>query len=295
MNSCGVCHSGAVRLAKVAQVEDDPLAPLPSVQDAVTTAVTCQVCHDPHAESGNGYQLRYPMSSLIPFSYNPSSSTSFAAQYNDQVNGCAQCHNMRGTAWTDTSRPPHHSPQYNMLIGNGGYEVGTPNESDHRSIDTQCAHCHMGPEVVQHPSPLYTNTFTHTYKVMYTACDPCHTVDEATNIVPAIQADTQQRVLALKGLLDTWATNKAPAALQAKYGSFAWEYTNPGDLSNPTGLLTNTGPTTAEQASVPNAIKQARFNLYLVYYDQSGGVHNGRYARYLLKVAQTQVQSLLAQ
>jgi len=295
MNSCGVCHSGAVRVAKLVQYYDDPLAPLPSSQDAATTAVTCAVCHNPHTESGNTHQLRTPTTSLIPFSYNTATNTSFADQYNDQVNICGQCHNMRGAAWTDTSRPPHHSPQYNMLIGNGGYEVGTPDQSDHRVIDTQCAHCHMEQVTVQTPSPLYPNDNGHTFQVKYTACDPCHTVDEVTANVPAIQADTQQRMQALVGLLNAWATNQAPAALQAKYGTFAWEYTSPGDLLNPTGTLTNTGPTTAEQASVPDAIKQARFNLYLVHFDQSGGVHNGRYARYLLQVGQNQVKSLLSQ
>lgn len=295
MNSCGVCHSGAVRVAKLTQYDDDPLAPLPSAQDAANTGVTCQVCHDPHAESGNTYQLRAPMASMIPFSYSTATNTSFLAQYNDQVNACGQCHNMRGAAWTDTTRPPHHSPQYNMLIGNGGYEVGTPSQSDHRSIDTQCAHCHMERETVQNPSAQYPNSNGHSFQVKYTACDPCHTADEASNFATAIQADTQQRVATLKGLLDTWATTKAPADLQAKYGALAWEYTNPGDLSNPTGASTTTGPTTAEQAKLPNEIKQARFNLYLVHYDQSDGVHNGRYARYLLKVGQTKVQALLAQ
>jgi hypothetical protein len=294
MNSCGVCHSGSVRNAKLAQLED-PAADLPTAQEAASTGITCAVCHDPHAESGNGFQLKNPTASLIPFSYSTATNTSFAIQYNDQINACGQCHNARGASWKDTSRPPHHSPQYNMLIGNGGFEVGSASQSDHRNITNQCVHCHMAREVVATPSPLYPNSNGHTFAVKMTACDPCHTADEATSNVSIIQADTQQRIAALKGMLDTWATNKAPAALQTKYGAFAWEYTSPGDLSNLGGTLTNTGPTTAEQATVPDAIKQARYNLYLVQYDNSFGVHNGRYARFLLQVAKTQVQALLAQ
>ncbi len=44
----------------------------------------------------------------------------FTNVYNPNVNVCGQCHNDRGAAWTDTSRAPHHSPQYNMLLGTVG-------------------------------------------------------------------------------------------------------------------------------------------------------------------------------
>jgi hypothetical protein len=54
------------------------------------------------------------------------------------------------------------------------------------------------------------------------------------------------------------------------------------------------GPTSQEQASIPDAIKQARFNVYLVVQDGSYGVHNGKYTRFLLQVALDQVASLLA-
>jgi hypothetical protein len=44
---------------------------------------------------------------------------------------------------------------------------------------------------------------------------------------------------------------------------------------------------------VPDAIKKARFNLYLVQRDASQGVHNKDYTRFLLNDAKTNVQSLL--
>ena len=62
----------------------------------------------------------------------------------------------------------------------------------------------------------------------------------------------------------------------------------PGDLS-PGGP----GPTRAEQALIPVNIQKARFNLYLVFYDGSFGVHNGPYAVTLLDTAQTWVQGAL--
>jgi hypothetical protein len=46
---------------------------------------------------------------------------------------------------------------------------------------------------------------------------------------------------------------------------------------------------------VPDAIKQARVNLYLVENDGSFGVHNGAYSRYLLRVATTNVNLQLSQ
>lgn len=94
-----------------------------------------------------------------------------------------------------------------------------------------------------------------------------------------------------KGLLDMWATNAAPAVLRTNYGTLAWEYTSPGDLS----ATTNSGPTTAQQALISTNILQARFDLYLVYYDGSYGVHNGPYDIELLQSAQTFVDSQLFQ
>jgi hypothetical protein len=78
--------------------------------------------------------------------------------------------------------------------------------------------------------------------------------------------------------------------LRTKYGPLAWEYTVPGALS--TGIA---GPTTAEQVQIPDNIKKARFNLYLVLYDGSYGTHNGPYAFTLLDSARNWVQLELNQ
>lgn len=48
------------------------------------------------------------------------------------------------------------------------------------------------------------------------------------------------------------------------------------------------------QAQIPQAIREARFNLYLVVHDGSHGIHNGPYTRYLLEVAQRKVNAELA-
>jgi hypothetical protein len=290
--SCGPCHSGAVRRT----LED--ANPLPSVSDAASLGISCAVCHDPMTASTNqfqSFQLRSPMASTQPFSYDNSTNNTFDAQYDDSLNICAQCHNMRGATWQNTARPPHRSPQYNILIGNGGFEVGTnaPPQSYHRDIDIQCAQCHMHPTTVVNPSPQNPNYTGHSFEPRMNACQPCHsTEDKAATIMASTQADLKQRIATVKGLLDQWATNKAPVAL-TEYGTLAWEYTTVGELSDPTQSLK--GPTEQEQMSVPSRIKQARFNLYLVQHDGSFGVHNANYSKYLLQVAQDAVTAELGQ
>ena len=120
MLSCGVCHSAPVREALLEQLEH-PSTPLPSRVDAAYFPVTCAVCHDAHQNMAQppqlpNPQLRNPVYSTNNFSYDTSTNTTFAAQYDPDIQLCAQCHNLRGAGWQDTSRSPHHSPQYNILI-----------------------------------------------------------------------------------------------------------------------------------------------------------------------------------
>ncbi len=296
MKSCGACHSGAVRLAMLKSYKENlPLdGLLPTAEEAAVTAVTCVVCHNPHTPTGNDLQLRNPEESLEFFSYQ--TSVDFAAQYNPNINVCGQCHNQRGAKWDDTSRPPHHSPQYNILIGDGGYELGPlpPPQSYHRQVDEQCAHCHMHPEEPEEPSdeePVYTG---HGFRPRLDSCAPCHSESEAELFIAHVQTEITNRIAQVKDLLDTWATMKAPAGL-TQYGTLAWEYTNEGQLSNPTGNPDLKGPSSSEQALIPDNIKQARFNLYLVEHDASFGVHNADYERYLLSVAEYLVNAELDQ
>jgi hypothetical protein len=97
--------------------------------------------------------------------------------------------------------------------------------------------------------------------------------------------------------LNQWAALQAPPALSTN-GTVAWEYTTPGGLiwqTNSTGWVTAwsqqdsvdfTGPNAAGQALIPDNIKKARFNLYLVLNDGSYGVHNPFFAISLLNSAE---------
>ena len=47
---------------------------------------------------------------------------------------------------TDTVYPPHHSPQYNMLLGTvGAIDTGVPpnQPGTHAFLEQQCVTCHM--------------------------------------------------------------------------------------------------------------------------------------------------------
>jgi hypothetical protein len=298
ITSCGQCHSGSVRLSLL---KNDPLP----VGDA-NVAIGCVTCHDPHRQHvhtnvlsglltvsnaltrrfvvftndqvGTLYtnQLRNPLSSTND--YFVTTSGVFSNQYNPNINACAQCHNHRGAAWTSSSRPPHHSPQYNMLLGTvGELDTGAAPHfpASHAFLEKQCVSCHMPKH-----SAGEAAVSSHEFKVTsYESCRACHPNGEG--LVTLTQTGVSMEIQRVKAWLDMWAATKAPAALWAKYGMRAWEYSTPGELS-PGG----SGPTSSEQAQIPDAIKKARFNLYLVLNDGSYGVHNGPYSVKLLDIAE---------
>jgi hypothetical protein len=313
INSCGRCHSGSSRLALM-KGED----PVITVANDANVGITCAVCHDPHAnhawsnplngvfaftnlltgravivsniQVGASYtnQLRHPFASTND--YFLATSEQFTNKYNPNINVCAQCHNHRGASWTSSSRPPHHSPQYNMLLGTvGELESGlAPNfPATHSRLEKQCAGCHMAKEGDgSEAHPMFVG---HSFRVeSLNGCADCHSNPELLLTFATFAISSQ--IQSVKNLLDVWATTKAPEALRTKYGARAWEYTNPGELS--TG---GPGPSSGEQALIPENIKKARFNLYIVKYDGSYGVHNGPHAVSLLESARTWVEAELNQ
>jgi hypothetical protein len=280
IDSCGRCHSASARLSLLKN------RPLP-YGDA-NIGIVCTVCHDPHQTNGYPAQLRNPVFSTND--YFITTSGALTDQYQTNINICAQCHNHRGANWTSTSRPPHHSAQYNALLGTVGLITNQPPLKSHshiRRIANQCAGCHM--QTTGTLDGRSTATTGHGFEVtMYGACVPCHG-DTAPSRIQSTQSATSQLINQLTGMLNTWAATKAPASLWTNYGYRAWEYTNPGDLSSE-----GPGPSSTEQALIPANIQKARFNLYLVHNEGSLGVHNGKtWATPLLQSGLTFVQAEL--
>jgi hypothetical protein len=317
IRSCGVCHSGSARLAMIGGQD-----PAVTLANDYNVPITCAVCHDPHQSSAYPSQLRNPISSTNNFeltSTNVATVTAFTGKYNANINInlCAQCHNDRGAAWTDTSRAPHHSVQYNFLLGsigqllngpatfNPGTHAGLPASADYSIsgafyLTNQCADCHMqtdGSGGRDHSTMVTSDT----------VCLNCHiTSPEVLRdyyLTPAISNSVTTLITAL----NRWSARQTNALLTAT-NVVAWEYTTPGGLTwqtNSAGAviswsLTNpvtfTGPNAAGQnlltTNFPNILK-VRFNLYTVLNDGSLGVHNPSLAINLLNAAQIWMVQLL--
>lgn len=308
ISSCGRCHSGSVRLALINR--QNPVA----LTNDLDVAITCAVCHDPHQTNSNPAQLSNPIHSTNYFSL--ATSDVFTNKYaaNTNINLCGQCHNARGAAWTDTSSAPHHSLQYNFLLGsigellggsatfNPGTHAGLPSSaiysiSGRFYLTNQCVSCHMQKDS--------SGGHNHSFEVTTnTVCFNCHVTDpeflEQYFLTPAIS----NNVAVLLTALNRWAAIKAPAALRTN-GAVIWEYTTPGGLiwqTNSFGFVTSwtqvdqvsfSGPNAAGQALIPNAVKRARFNMYLVLNDGSFGVHNPTLALNLLNAAEIWMAQVL--
>jgi len=240
----------------------------------------------------------------------------FADQYNPDIQVCGQCHNTRGATWNDSgSRPPHHSPQYNMLIGTIQEGYLTNNlTSRHGRLTEACVTCHVvnyAPgftngtiEVVEggvtNVVPNVTTNFNtgHTFELNYNGCAiaGCHTSQGAEGIKEEVEHEQAIRIAAVSNVvekLNYWALNVAPSITNAftTYGQYAWEYNNEGALSNPGGDPTISGPPTSLQTRIPDGIKQARFNLYIFEHDGSYGIHNRQLTPLLISDAEAKVDA----
>jgi hypothetical protein len=310
ISSCGRCHSGSVRLALI-----NGQNPLTLTND-LDVAITCVVCHDPHQTNSNPVQLYNPIFSTNYFSL--ATTDVFTNKYaaNKNINLCAQCHNTRGAAWTDISYAPHRSLQYNFLLGsvgqlwngvtdspasfNPGTHAGLPDSAQNSISGTfyltnQCVSCHM-----QSDAPPAT-TQSHTFAVTsHVVCLNCHLFDPGQSGL-----GVSNEVTTVIVMLNNWAVSQAPAALQTN-GAILWEYTTPGGLilqTNLSGYATGwiqldqvnyTGPNAAGQALIPDNIKKARFDLYLVVNDGSLGAHNWIFALNLLSAAESMIYQELS-
>ncbi len=289
--TCFRCHSGSFRTEMIdaklaagktpAEVDSEILA-LTSAQmltyanDPAThtggtkESETCSGCHNPHKKTGIllenvdhttlEVQLTRPPFSSDTSKIQPGTSV---ANYTTVDHLCGCCHNSRGGGNSDaylaanTSRKSfHNGQQFNMLLGQGGYEPSAPTTrtSAHADIPSQCSKCHLA-------------NGSHTFTVSVDqSCNPCHTPQDAQARM-AIRSVNQLRLYNIKTRLETWA--------KATFGDKnVWDYT-----SNIVAPSVNPG-----QGNIPAQIKGVRHNYWYVLIDKSFGIHNTYYTSYLLDV-----------
>ena len=144
----------------------------------------------------------------------------FAKLYNPMINICAQCHNHAGASWTNNACEPHHSPQYNMLLGTiGESDSGLPPylPGAHALLVTnQCAGCHM--QTTPFVSDAQPATNGHSFKVeTYNVCINCHFTTSSplneflmTLLVTTVTNEIASQIQTVKFDLDYWATSTMP-------------------------------------------------------------------------------------
>jgi len=263
--------TGAAGAATV-KLLSKPVSTMPD--DKATVVQTLEVLSDDNEE----VQLRQPVFQTDTTKIAPGATVDNYTTFNHI---CGKCHNGRGANPSDaalglvngqltntgTARPNmHDSNQFNMLAGFGGVDLGGAIAADaHFNIRGQCSSCHM-----------FNGAGRHTFTVKLDNCQPCHSIADAAARRNAIQSAVINELLALRSRLGSWA--------QATFGDPAlWDYT---------ALIQEEGKAPPNQAQVPIQIRRARHNYYFVVRDASLGVHNGKYARFLIDVANEQLDEL---
>lgn len=271
LSSCGVCHSGDYFYRAVIKGESVPENALQGLTGDQMNAITCAICHDPHAKTGNAaapedgrdYQLRYPQ---VKFT-TPSTSVADATNP-DRFNICGQCHHARDRVWTDGSREPHPSDQANVFFGEMPLPASDQNpivpvrSSVHLNTPEQCSTCH----VVRKPfeEGIAPAVSGHTFELNVEGCAECHgTAEIAQARLEALEIEIEWRAEQVHHALNAWG---ASHDVQGK-GQLSWEYTSEG------------GPNASGQNRIPNAIKKARYIYYYVIAGGGNGAHNPDYVR----------------
>ncbi len=172
-SSCAGCHTSE----GFAKAHDEDLAAMPLPE--VASLIGCVTCHDPH-DAANEAQLRTTDDYSVLYDSNyPATFTGYGTA---QV--CVQCHHARRDVDNVDSQiadgydhfGPHGSPQMDMFLGTGSYEIeGYDYESGrfggdghmHQSISGGCVSCHMVP-TGEHEDP------GHSFEPNVSACTGCH-------------------------------------------------------------------------------------------------------------------------
>jgi formate-dependent nitrite reductase cytochrome c552 subunit len=293
LTSCGVCHSGDYFFHKIIKGEtiDSKGKPvdgnyLQGVPGDQMTRITCAICHNPHAKTGNAatpqdgrdYQLRFPQ-----IKYTTPTNNLAAAQDPTRFNICGQCHHTRDRVWTDSSREPHPSDQANVFFGEMPTPAAYPDPivpyraSVHLNAPQQCSTCHVARRTAE--GGIAPQISGHTFEVNFLGCVQCHgTTQIAMTKLDTLRDEFKWRNTLLLDALDAWAARPAQVTWCAAppatpHTGPCWEYTSQG------------GPGSTGQTKIPNDIKKARYIYYYVSEGGGNGAHNPDYVREALMIA----------
>ncbi len=220
--------------------------------------IGCTACHDPH-DVTNGYQLRTLAD--VSIEYDAEVSKTFTGHSTAQI--CVQCHHARRDVENVTTQidsgdahfGPHGSPQMDMYLGAGSYEIdGYTYSRDHLHqtvVVESCVECHMQRAVEIH-GEIEEHSF-HTFEPDVGNCLPCHTITDFDygNVQTDIAAKMDELAVLL-GFADAAAFLDADTGFDSEgEGVLRWK-------------------------------REAAYALVFVNNDGSHGVHNPTYAESLL-------------
>lgn len=238
--------------------------------------IGCATCHDPHkgeAGGGNYAQLRNTSvrEVLYTFPYQPGDPEVPAMEGYGPAQTCAQCHRGRRDTQNVMGQiangykyfGPHSSPQMDMYIGAGSYQIAGKtydNTHQHQAIATACVECHMVREIELRGETV-DHAF-HTWDPTVGNCLPCH--------AGAPDFDMNGAQTQIQGKLDQ-------LAVLFGYTDFAdleanWDSTDP---------------------AVQVWEREALYAAFFVFDDGSLGVHNPDYANSLLDNAIAYADSII--
>ncbi len=259
IGSCQGCHTSEGYIAA-----NDPAFANYDFGHEVTF-IGCPTCHDPHIGvdgGGNDAQLRNLSPVELSYVYPWAAGDPEAATMEGYGPGqtCAQCHKARRDNANVANQiangyghfGPHASPQADMFIGAGSYEIPTytyDGTSAHQAMVTDgCVTCHMtftedgGGHLVHDFNPSPAN------------CAACH-----------------------PGLTD-FDYNGVQTEIKAKLDLFAvlLGYADADDLA------ANINDETTGNTTWPEWQREAAYGFIFVYNSGDLGVHNSNYARSLI-------------
>jgi hypothetical protein len=235
------------------------------------TFIGCTACHDPHSD-GNPAQLRAVGDVYVEYhlGYDPEEDGvdgTFSGYGAGQT--CAQCHHARRDTDNVTNQiaegyghfGPHGSPQTDMFIGWGCYEIDgyeyDRTTTHQTAVADACVSCHMVRKEALHGDD--SEHVFHQFAPQGAACTPCHAFDPDDFDYQSVQTNTEALMNELAGLFG-----------YADYEAFA-DHDNGGWDSQTDGV-------TPEE-------RMAAYALVFVINDGSHGVHNSAYSHDLLQNA----------